>query len=392
MIVLLLFASFAAMVVAAIATRVGRDAAIKGGRLDEPEARKVHVTAVPRVGGIGIAAGVAAGSAVLLFVTVASGRGDLFVGLVPVLVGAAAVFALGLWDDLYGLGFKWRFAVQAGVAWAMTLCGWHVDLSNVPLVEQLGVFEQAAISVPLTVVWTVGLINAMNLLDGLDTLAAGTAIIGFVALALAFLPANDAVLMSLCVVGVCATIGFLTYNRSPATIFMGDGGSTLLGFLLAMAGVRGVASMPSGGLVILPVIALGLPILDTLTQMIRRVAAGESPFLPDRDHLHHRAFDRSGSTTVAVRKLHLTAVGFGVLAIVLRLAAGFPWIQGVILLATVLFGYYVVRRLGYVKTRDVMQSIRHRARRRMLRPTDLPTPSGDGATVEAHPELQSRPA
>ena len=379
-----------AALVGALWTRVARDLAVRLGHLDHPDERKVHAEAVPRVGGIGIAAGIAAGA---LVVVLLSPPGADWVPLAALAVGAGVVFALGLVDDVVGLGFKWRFVVQSGVAWAMTLAGWHVDLSNVVGFSGLSDTTLTAIEVPLTVVWTVGLINAVNLLDGLDALAGGTALIGFAALALSFLPAQDPVLLTTCVVGAAAVLGFLGYNRPPASVFMGDGGSTLLGFLLAMSAVRGVSVMPWGGLVILPVIALGLPILDTLTQMVRRVSEGKSPFLPDRDHLHHRAYDRSGNVRVAVLKLHLTAAIFGALAFALRLASGVDWLQGVVMLATLAFAYAVVRRLGYVRPRDLARAARLLFWRRARARRDGRLGS-DGEVVVVAPEaaFEERPS
>lgn len=382
-----------AFVVSTVATRAARDLAHRYDRLDHPDGhpdgRKAHARAVPRVGGVGIATGAAAGLAALLAAAALTDVRLPLAALAPVVAGASIVFALGLWDDLVTVGFKTRFLVQAFVAWSMTLAGWHIDLSNVPLVEWLDPYEQAAISVPLTVIWTVGLINAMNLLDGLDALAGGTALLGFAALGVAFLPAADPVMLALCTLGAGGVLGFLVYNRTPASVFMGDGGSTLLGFLLAMTAVRGVASMPSGGLVILPVVALGLPILDTLTTMGRRIAEGQSPFLPDADHLHHRALARSGNVRVAVAKLHAMALTFGLLAVLLRFVTSEPLLQALVLLLTAAFAYAVVRSLGYVRTRDVARMIIRRfgylkarrmaraaaARRAAGRPS---APGGDG--------------
>lgn len=403
MTLLLVVSLVAALVASAVVTRIVRDLALHYDRVDRPDERKKHVQAVPRVGGVGIATGAAVGLGVLVLGAAWAGIRLPLAPLMPVVAGAAGVFALGLWDDIAAVGFKVRFVVQAGIAWVMTLAGWHVDLSNVPLVEHLGVFEQAAISVPLTVLWTVGLINAMNLLDGLDALAGGTALIGFAALALAFSPAADVVLFAICALGAGGVLGFLVFNRHPASIFMGDGGSTLLGFLLAMAGIRGVSEMPSGGLVILPVVALGLPILDTLTTMIRRMVDGNSPFLPDADHLHHRVLERNRDVRMAVAKMHLAAVIFGGLAVALRFVAGQPGQQALVLLVTAVFAYALVRRLGYVRTRDIVSFLRRRlergVRRRMVRRlrTQLAreaelrrthTLSGDGAAV-ALPQIDA---
>ncbi len=369
-------AAFAASV---LATRLTRALAVRHGHVDVPDARKRHALAVPRLGGVGIAAGVVAG-----LVAASAFGGVALPDVLPLLVGAAVITGLGLWDDLRGLGFKRRFVVQTAAAYGMVLAGWHVDVSNLPVLGALGPFEQAAVALPLTLLWTVGLCNAMNLIDGLDGLAGGVAVVAFGALGVAY--AGDGMLLALCVVGAAATAGFLVFNVHPASIFMGDTGSTLLGFLLAMGGLRGVDGAPTLGLLAVPVVALGLPVLDTLTTMARRVSRRQSPFLPDADHIHHRVLERSHSVHGAVRALWGAGAVFGAIAVVLSRAQGSNTVQALCVLASVAFGYLVVRRLRYVRARVLWRRLqRQQMHRRRARAVVAVAPSlvapvgGDGA-------------
>lgn len=373
-----------AFVVASAVTPLARSLALRYDRLDHPDERKQHARAVPRLGGVGIAAGVAAG-----IVTLAGTPDVTWAEAGPLLACAGIVAALGFWDDLHGIGFKRRFAVQTLVAYAMVLAGWHLDISNLPLLRSLGPFEQAALTLPVTVLWTVGLINAMNLLDGLDGLAGGVALIGFVSLGVTGAMTGDEVLLMLCAVGAAAAAGFLVFNVHPASIFMGDTGSTLLGFLMAMAGLRSVTAAPSLGVLAVPLVAFGLPLLDTATAMIRRMVHGQSPFMPDADHIHHRVLARSHSVRRAVWALWGAAAAFGALSVALSAANGSDAVQALCMLAAVVLAYVVVRQLRYVRLRVLWR----KAQQRRLRRTRRVSPpafseysadhevSGDGASV-----------
>ena len=351
-----LFDALLAFASALAVTWLARGAGLRSGRLDQPDERKRHARAVPRLGGIGIAAGVFAG----LALSVALG-GVALADVWPLATGAAAIVALGIWDDLHGIGFKRRFAVQTLVAYGMVLAGWHLDVANLPVLGGLAPFEQAVLALPITVLWTVGVINAVNLLDGLDGLVGGVATVAFGAFALAFLDAGDPLLWTLCAVGAAAALGFLVFNVHPASIFMGDTGSTLLGFLLAMVGLRGIAGAPTLGLLAVPLLVLGVPLLDTLTTMTRRVAAGTSPFMPDADHIHHRVLARShGSVRRAVRAVWGAAAVFGGLGVALSRAGGSDLVQAACILAAVAFSYLVVRHLRYVRIRVLWRNAQRR--------------------------------
>ncbi len=362
--------------VAVAATRAVRGVALRRGHVDYPDERKRHERAVPRLGGVGIAAGVFVG----LTIAVAGGAA-LATDVLPLLVGAGVLVALGLWDDLRGLSFKRRFAVQVAVAYGTVLAGWHLDLSNIPVLDQLTPVTQTLLALPVTMLWIVGLINAMNLLDGLDGLVAGVATIAFAALAVA--SPGDPLLLALCTAGAAATLGFLVFNAHPASIFMGDTGSTLLGFLLAAAGLRSALGAPTPGTLAVPLVVLALPVLDTATAFVRRIVDGASPFLPDADHIHHRVLERShGSVRRAVRAIWAASAVFGLIGIAMSRANGSDLVQIVCVVVAFVFAYLVVRRLRYVRIRVVwrkMQRRRIHARRAYEAPAATPVPAPGGA-------------
>ncbi len=371
-----------AFAAAVAATHLVRGVALSRGHLDLPDDRKRHARAVPRIGGLGIAAGLLVGLSLSVWTA-----GVAATDVLPLLVGAGALVALGVWDDLAGIGFKRRFAVQTAVAYGLVLAGWHLDLSNLPGVGGLAPDTRAALALPLTMLWTVGLINAANLLDGLDGLLAGVATVAFAALAAAC-PA-DPLLLTLCAVGAASTLGFLVFNRHPASIFMGDTGSTLLGLVLAMAGLRCATGAPTAGALAVPVVVLGLPLLDTATTVARRVARGASPFMPDADHLHHRVLARNhGRVRPAVRAVWAAAAVFGLIGVVLSRAGGSDAVQAACVLAAAAFACLVVRHLRYVRLRVLWRMLQRRQihRRRAALAVDTSgvgartaPPSGDGA-------------
>jgi UDP-GlcNAc:undecaprenyl-phosphate GlcNAc-1-phosphate transferase len=243
--------------------------------LDIPDTRKIHAVAVPRCGGIGIAAG--ALIPVLLW-------GTLDPAMQAYLVGAAIIIAFGLWDDFRPLNFKWKLVGQ--VAAAMTVMQGGVLIEHVPL---LGI-ERAPhwLAYPITAVFLIGVTNAINLIDGLDGLAGGCMLLTLSAFAVLAYGTNcpNPVLIALASMG--ALFGFLRYNTYPASVFMGDGGSQFLGFTAGVLSVLMVGecqATPNLGVVLL---ALGLPVLDTALVIFERIAAGRSPFSPDKNHMHHK--------------------------------------------------------------------------------------------------------
>jgi UDP-GlcNAc:undecaprenyl-phosphate GlcNAc-1-phosphate transferase len=290
------------------------------GAVDLPAARKIHLRPVPRTGGIAVYLGFLAG---LLFAAWATGslatsvRVDVYwAGLA---LAATGMLCVGLVDDLWGLAFYWKFAAQIAAATFVWFCGFRIEILTHPLG---GALELGLLSLPLTVLWVVGITNAVNLIDGLDGLATGIALITATAVAvIAFVRAELGVTAaSVALAG--SLLGFLRFNFNPARIFLGDSGSMFLGFVLAVTAVRGSQKGPTAVAILVPLLVLGLPVLDTGVAVIRRLwrishrgARAERGlryvvlnlreiFLPDRGHIHHRLLDAGLSHRRAVFVLY----------------------------------------------------------------------------------------
>jgi UDP-GlcNAc:undecaprenyl-phosphate GlcNAc-1-phosphate transferase len=305
-----------AVVVGWLLTPVVRDAAHGAGLLDEPEERKVHVTPIPRLGGVAIAAAFYVGIAAGLIVTRLSGDalGGEAGSLPGILVGGALIAGVGLLDDLQGMRARVKLVAQLVVALVAFGLGLSIDRLSGPW----GTVDLDGWSLLLTVAWIVAMINAVNLIDGLDGLASGvalTAMFAFFVMSsqLGGITAADVVLAA----GAGAVLGFLRYNLQPASIIMGDTGSMLLGFLLAAVAI-GLTQAPGGG--VAPwaaILAVGLPLLDVAWAVLRRLAAGDPVFAPDKRHIHHQLLARGLSMTAVVAILWLVSAAFGVVATIL---------------------------------------------------------------------------
>lgn len=331
-------------VTVSVTPAVGR-LALRRGWTDRPDGRrKLHVQATPSIGGVAIFSGAALG---MVLVAWAAPRLSLSGTVLHplVFVGACVVMLTGALDDIRGLGFKTKLAVEAVVAAALIASGYAFDLSGFSLFEGR---EQVAeiVAAPLTLLWIVGVINAVNLIDGVDGLASGVVAIAFVSMAVVFGLSGDIALAVVAAVFAGALGGFLVHNISPASIFMGDSGSLFLGYVLAVYTLAAPASPDPALALLVPVLALGLPILDTTLSMVRRKASRKAIFAPDRDHIHHRIVDRMPIRRGVV-VLYGVAAMFGVLAVVVSLST---WTGGTIALAvaSMVIGGLLLR-LGYVR-------------------------------------------
>ncbi|HYE37385.1 MraY family glycosyltransferase [Methylocaldum sp.] len=267
-----LTALFVAMVLVAVFMRL----APRLRFVDVPDGRKIHSTAIPRIGGIGMVLGAVA--SVLAWI-------DLSRSTEMVLFGIGVITAFGLWDDRVDLDYRIKFGGQL-LAIAVVVWLGGVVIERLPGLESGEI--PRFVSYPLTVFFLLGTTNATNLSDGLDGLAAGLSLLSLACIAsLADLAEGDElVFTSLAIIG--ATLGFLRYNTHPAMVFMGDTGSQFLGFslgVLALMLTEQVNTALTPGLA-LPI--LGLPIIDTLMVMGQRIAEGRSPFKPDKNHFHHK--------------------------------------------------------------------------------------------------------
>lgn len=332
-----------AFAITAIFTPAIRHAARAWGWTDAPDgARKIHSGPVPSLGGVAVAMGILVGVVVLQ-----AGAGLLDAGISlpgPAFwFGAAAMLMVGLYDDLRGLGFKGKFAVQLFVAYVLLHSGYRIDVSVIPFIGP-DPFEQALVSIPLTLLWIVGVINAVNLLDGLDGLAAGVALICVASLAFIFGFHGQIGLVLIATLVCGALLAFLMYNFNPASIFMGDSGSLVLGYLLAVITLEGRGHVDPAMALIVPIVVLGLPLTDTGLSIIRRAASGRALFAPDRDHIHHRLMQRFSHRN-AVMVLYAWAGLFGLAA---ALMSVLPTAQALsILVVVVVVVATVLHLLGY---------------------------------------------
>ena len=299
----------------------------KVGAIDVPkDARRMHKKPIPRLGGLAIYGGFLC--SILIF-------GQLDETMLCVLLGAAIIVALGIFDDVLALGAKLKFVVQI-VAAAIPVCIGDLQiglftnlnpLSDTPFVH-LGI-----LAVPVTIIWIVGITNAVNLIDGLDGLAVGVSSIAAITmLAVALLTGNMPIAITMAALaGAC--IGFMPYNLNPAKIFMGDTGSTFLGYMLATVSIMGLFKFYAVISFAVPFLILGLPIFDTANAIIRRVAAGRSPMSPDRGHVHHKLIDMGFNQKQVVAILYAISATLGLTAVVLTSSGE---VKAIVLLLAVL--------------------------------------------------------
>lgn len=313
------------------------------GAMDAPNARKVHKKPIPRIGGLGIYAGF---MAAIIFIALKFGLdGEQFKETVGLLTSGSLIVALGLVDDYKNLPAKLKLLGQICAAAVLVFVfGVRIDFVTDPFGDYI-YLEHLAI--PATMFWLVGLTNTVNLIDGLDGLAAGVAAIASVTIMLIALEQNFILVAVLTAALAGAAVGFLKYNFHPAEIFMGDTGSMFLGFMLAGISVTGAVKSVATIALVVPVFALGLPILDTTFAIIRRLRGGVPIFKPDKGHLHHRLLNVGFTQRQAVLLMYVISAMFGLSAIALTAVSS--QIAVLILLIVIAAIIYGVRKLGIAR-------------------------------------------
>ena len=297
------------------------------GAIDVPkDGRRMHKEPIPRLGGLAIFGGFLA--SILIF-------GELDQTMLCVLLGASMIVALGIFDDVLALGAKLKFVVQI-VAAAIPVCVGDLQIrlfTNLNPFSDTPYFHLGILAIPITIIWIVGITNAVNLIDGLDGLAVGVSSIAAITmLAVALLTGNMTIAVTMAALaGAC--IGFMPYNLNPAKIFMGDTGSTFLGYMLATVSIMGLFKFYAVISFAVPFLILGLPIFDTANAIIRRVAEGRSPMSPDRGHVHHKLIDMGFNQKQAVAILYAISATLGLTAVVLTSSGE---VKAIVLLLAVL--------------------------------------------------------
>ena len=284
--------------------------AYKIGAIDVPkDNRRMHKKPVPRLGGLAIFLGFIV--SMLLFVKIDH-------QMQGILLGASIIVVLGVVDDMSPLRAYFKFCVQIFAALVAVFHGVVIQtLSNPNVFAESPYWDLGWLAVPITVLWIVGITNAVNLIDGLDGLACGVSTISAISmLVIALLVSEgDVALVMASLVGAC--LGFLPFNKNPAKMFMGDTGSTFLGYILATISIQGLFKYYAIVSFAVPFLILGLPMFDTLFAIIRRLAHGQNPMAPDRGHIHHRLIDMGLNQKQAVAALYVISSILGLSAVVL---------------------------------------------------------------------------
>lgn len=283
--------------------------AIRIGAMDVPkDDRRMHDHPIPRMGGLAIFIGFLL--TVVLFA-------DLTKQMQGVLLGAIIIAILGAIDDIVGLNAWVKFAGQILAAVVAVSNGIVIHLfMNPNIFSGTEYIVLESLSIPVTILWIVGVTNAVNLIDGLDGLACGVSAIASLTMfvvALLVSQSNVAVVLA-ALMGAC--LGFLPYNANPAKIFMGDTGALLLGFVLATTSAIGMFKFYAVVTFLVPLMALALPLLDTIFAFCRRILRGQNPFAADRGHFHHRLVDMGLSQKQAVAVMYAITALLGLCAVV----------------------------------------------------------------------------
>lgn len=280
----------------------------KQGLIDEPNERKIHKKPISRLGGIAIFAST---MLTFLFLVILSyyPYGSLLSGI---LLGSSLMFLLGLTDDIYTLDAKFKLFIQVAIATLVYLLGVKIDSFINPFG---GVIHLGHFSYLFTVLWIVGISNAVNFIDGVDGLAGSVITVNSITLgiiAVAMIPPNPiSALIAFILAG--SMLAFLTYNFNPAKIFMGDSGALFSGFLLATLSITGV--MKAAALaIIIPFVILAVPIIDITYASLRRISKGKSPFVADAEHIHHKLLKAGFTQNMTVAILTSVAIVAGAIA------------------------------------------------------------------------------
>jgi UDP-GlcNAc:undecaprenyl-phosphate/decaprenyl-phosphate GlcNAc-1-phosphate transferase len=349
-----------------VLTPVIRNLAHRWGLLDHAlTTRKIHEKPIPRLGGVAIVIAFFVPLLGLLFVN--SEIGTRFYSdplkAFGLIAGGLGIALVGIIDDIRGMRARHKLLGQLVVAGIVYACGYRIDVIANPFGSAISL---GVLALPFTLLWITGIINALNLIDGLDGLAGG---IAFVAVATTFAIAafNGEPLMLLFTAALAgATLGFLVYNFNPASIFMGDTGSMFLGFILATTAIASnLKASATAVSLLVPIVALGIPIGDTLLSMGRRWLRGVPMFQADRGHIHHRLLDCGFTQRQAVLVIYAFSAFLSLCAIALVFVSA----SAAALLLAGLGGvlYVLLRRLGYFHLGDAQRVLAARRRNLQLR-------------------------
>lgn len=327
-----------ALIVVVFAVPEVQALALKYGWIDRPNSRKVHQKPMVRLGGIAICLGTITALSLGLLL---GGWNPLLTPSILqigwVLLGGLGFFLVGLLDDLLGLSPILRLLLQAAIASLVWWAGVQIAFLEIP---GFGLLHVGWLSLPITVIWLTGVVNAINWIDGLDGLASG--VCGIAALVIfivcLFMEQTAAAIVMLAIAGSLS--GFLYHNFNPAKIFMGDGGSYFIGFMIAGVSIVGLVKSAAATAIFIPFLILAVPLLDMSAVIAARLYHGKSPFVADQRHLHHRLLQAGLSHRFAVYVIYALTLWVGSLAIT---CVGVPYGMAILTSTTGLLAYTLWR-------------------------------------------------
>ena len=302
---MLLFAISA--LIAFLITPAVKKLAGRVGAVDVPkDSRRVHKRATFLMGGLAIYV------PFVILTLICLGKDKQVIGII---IGGTIIAAMGIADDIYPLKPAYKLVVQIAAAIILIAFGVSVRSVTVPFVSDSASVNTGMLGIPITIIWVVGITNAINLIDGLDGLACGISMISSLALMyVAFMCGRETpLLLNVMLSGAC--LGFLPYNFNPASIFLGDTGSQFLGFTLAAVSMLGAIKSTTAVVVAVPILAIGIPIYDTLFAMLRRKINNKPIMEADRGHMHHKLLDMGLSQRQVVLIMYLISILLGLASI-----------------------------------------------------------------------------
>ena len=314
--------------------------------VDNPNSRKVHHHVMPRLGGLAIYISFLSGYLIFNLREVVSSQ-EAVAFIDAYFIASFIIIVTGMLDDMFELPPKPKFMAQLVAALIMVFFG-KLMISNIYL-PFIPVIELGVLSSIITVIWIVGITNSINLIDGLDGLSAGISAISFATMAILAGFQGELFVALMCCVLLGSTLGFLTHNFYPAKIFMGDTGSLFLGFSVAVFSLLGYKNAAFVSFLV-PIIVLSIPIFDTLWAIVRRTLNGQSPFKPDRGHIHHRLLDRNLGHVKSVLVLYAIALLFSLTAILYTVTSKFYGL--VMLVVAIIIVELIFNTTGLFRNKD----------------------------------------
>ncbi|MFA5523175.1 MAG: MraY family glycosyltransferase [Tissierellales bacterium] len=334
-------------------TPLAKYTAKKIGAIDVPkDDRRVHKVPIPRLGGLAIYLA----TIISMFIFLE----DIDKSIISIMIGGTIIVITGIIDDVKPISARWKLFFQILSALVLVMGDIRIEYIGNPFVKN-SVINLGMFSIPVTIFWTIGITNTLNLIDGLDGLSAGVGAIAavslfFVAASIDFI--DTTMVMILCAIIAGSAFGFLPHNFNPAKIFMGDTGALFLGFMLSVVAMEGVMKSVATITIVVPILALGLPIFDTTFAIIRRVINKRPIGEADKGHVHHRLLDKGLSQKQAVLILYMVSAIFGSAAV---LMAGLKPGYGVIVVGIILTLLFLgAARFGILGVVDIKKKNREK--------------------------------